>query len=93
MSLKRLILTLLSQKKRGRKTLLPDEIDQQLQAYTESLRNSGGTVTTSICLPVGLGIVNATDKQLLSENGGPFTLSKTWAYSRLFSGECLVSLV
>ena len=32
---------------------------------------------------VGLEIVNATDKQLLSENGGPLTLTKTWTYSKL----------
>lgn len=69
--------------KRGRKTLLPDELDHQVQAYIETFRNSGGIVTTSICLSVGLGIVNATDKQLLSENGGPLTLTKTWAFSRL----------
>ena len=32
---------------------------------------------------VGLGNVNATDKQLLFENGGPLTLTKIWTYSRL----------
>ena len=70
-------------KKRGRKTLLPDEMDRQVQSYIEILRSSGGVVTTSICLAVGLGIVTAVDKQLLSSNGGPLKLTKHWAYSLL----------
>ena len=43
--------------------------------------NSG--VVTSICLAVGLGIDAAVDKQLLSTNVDPLTLSKHWAYSLL----------
>lgn len=30
-----------------------------------------------------MGIVMSEDKQLISENGGPITLTKTWAYSLL----------
>lgn len=70
-------------KKRGRKTLLQDEMDKEVQLYITNLRKSGGVVNTSIVRAVGLGIVMAHDKQLLSENDGPITLSKTWAYSLL----------
>ena len=43
--------------------------------------NSG--VVASICLAVGLGIVTAVNKHLLSTNLDPLTLSKHWAHSLL----------
>ena len=58
-------------------------MDQQVQSYIETLRMNGGVVTISICLGVGLGIVTAVDKQLLSANIGPLRLSKHWIYSLL----------
>ena len=68
-------------KKRSGKTLLRDEMDQQVQSYIETLRMNDGVVSTSICLAVGLWIVTAVNKQLLSTNIGPLTLSKHLAYS------------
>ena len=39
-------------KKRGGKTLLPDEMEKQMQSYIEKPRMNGDVVTTSICLAV-----------------------------------------
>jgi hypothetical protein len=38
-------------------------------------------VNTALCRAVAHGIVSANDKQLLSEFGGPITLTKSWAAS------------
>ena len=73
----------LESKKRGRKTLLGDELDSKVKLYLQTLRSKGGVVNTAICRAVGHGIVTANDKQLLSEFGGPITLTKSWAASLL----------
>jgi hypothetical protein len=56
----------LESKKRGRKTLLGDELDSKVRIYLQTLRSKGGVVNTAICRAVGHGIVTANDKQLLS---------------------------
>jgi hypothetical protein len=58
-------------------------MDRQVKIYVTNLRKSGGVVNTAIVRAVGMGIVMSEDKQLLSENGGPITLTKAWAYSLL----------
>lgn len=70
-------------KKRGRKTLIGDELDSKVKLYLQTLRSNGGVVNTAICRAVAHGIVTANDKQLLSEFGGPITLTKSWAASLL----------
>lgn len=66
------------------KLLLSDDMDHQVQIYITNLRKSGGwVVNTAIVCAVGMGIVMSENKQLLSENGDPITLTKTWAYSLL----------
>jgi hypothetical protein len=69
--------------KRGRKALLGDELDSDVQTYIRTLRKSGAVINTAICIAVAEGIVNAHDKQLLTCNGGPITLKKSWAQSLL----------
>ena len=69
--------------KRGRKALLGDELDSDVQTYIRTLRKSGAVINTAICIAVAEGIVNAHDKQLLTCNGGPITLKKSWAQSVL----------
>ena len=66
----------LDSKKRGRKTLLGDELDSKVKLYLQTLRSKGSVVNTAICRAVGHGIVTANGKQLLSEFGGPNTLTK-----------------
>jgi hypothetical protein len=73
----------LESKKRGRKTLLGDELDSKVKLCIQTLRSKGGVVDTAICRAVDHGIVTDNDKQLLSEFGGPITLTKSWAASLL----------
>ncbi|KAJ8313592.1 hypothetical protein KUTeg_008153 [Tegillarca granosa] len=49
--------------KRGRKTLLSDDLDKKVQNYLKALRASGGVVNTAITLAAGRGIVLGSDKQ------------------------------
>lgn len=54
-----------------------------MQTYIRNLRKSGAVINTAICIAVAEGIVHAYDKQLLSCNGGPIALKKSWAQSIL----------
>ena len=65
--------------KRGRPLLLGSELDQQVQAYVNTLRLNGGVVNTAIVIATGEGIVKDHDSNLLCENGGHITLTKDWA--------------
>lgn len=57
--------------------------DSDVQTYIRNLRKSGAVINTAICIAVAEGIVHAYDKQLLSCNGGPISLKKSWAQSIL----------
>ena len=71
-------------KKRGRRLLIGEKLDGEVKAYIQAVRNMGGVVTTTITIAVGRAIVNRADRSLLAENGGPITLSKSWAKSVLY---------
>ena len=72
----------LPQKKRGHPLLLGDELDHKVQAYVQTLHNNGGSVTTAI-VSVARGILMKVSRSMLSEYGGPATLTKAWAQSLL----------
>lgn len=70
-------------KKRGRPTLLLEELEVQLKAYLTTLRDNGGVVNTAITLASARGFVIKKDSNLLAENGGHLSLGKNWAKSFL----------
>lgn len=75
--------TEIQSKKRGQPFTLGEELDSKVQAYIKVIRNNGCVVNSSITRSIGKGIVLATDKSLLSENGGQINITKSWARSLL----------
>ena len=69
----------LPDKKRGRRLLLGEELDRQVQSYILDLRDNGAVINSTITMAVAQGIVNNFDSNLLLENGGHINLTKTWA--------------
>ena len=72
----------LPKKKRGRPLTL-GELDGKVQQYLRSLRKAGAPVNVRIVVAAAEGIVKATDRTMLSDNGGGIHLTKAWAYSIL----------
>lgn len=70
-------------KKCGRPLLLGDELDSQVQKYIQTVREGGGVITTSITMAAAEAIVKKADRNLLSENEGPVTITNNWAKSLL----------
>ena len=71
-------------KKLGRPLLLGENLDSQVKAYIQALREEGGVVTTSITMAAATAIVRKADRNLLGENGGPITITNNWAKSLLY---------
>ena len=44
-------------KKRGRKVLLGEKVDEKLQLYLTTLRNNGGVVSAQIAMAVAKGLL------------------------------------
>ena len=71
--------TKLTSKKRGRPSMLPDEITVVIVKYINAIRDAGGIINTAIVIAAGLGIVKRMDPRLLECNGGHVVLQKSWA--------------
>ena len=69
-------------KKRGRPLTL-GELDGKVQQYVRSLRRAGTPVNARIVIATAEGIIKATDRTMLIENGGHIQLTLAWAYSLL----------
>lgn len=69
--------------KRGRPTLLKEDLENKVIEYIRALRLSGGIVNTSIVVNIGKGVVIDRDKFLLRENGGTINITRDWARSLL----------
>ena len=69
------------QKKRGRHTLLPDEIDKKVMEMASNMRLSGAVVNYNILIAIAKGIVVANDRTSLKEYGGTITFSWKWCES------------
>ena len=67
---------------RGRPLTLGN-LDEKVQKYIRALRKAGTPVNARVVLAAAEGIVKATDRTLLFENGGHIKLSLDWAYSFL----------
>lgn len=71
----------LTPKKRGRKLLLGDELDNKVKRFVTTIRSSGGVVNTAIVKAAGRGVVLSEDRSLLRENGGHIEITRAWALS------------
>ena len=71
-------------KKRGRPLLLGENLDTAVKNYIKAVREAGGIINTSITIAAATAIVQKTDRSLLSENGGPITITTNWAKSLLY---------
>lgn len=71
----------LTPKKRGRKLLLGEELDNNVKRFVSSIRKSGEVVNTAIVKAAGRGIVLSVDRSLLRENGGHIEITRAWALS------------
>ena len=72
----------LPKKKRGRPLTL-GELDGKVQQYVRSLRRAGTPVNARIVIAAAEGIIKATDRIMLIENGGHIQLTLAWTYSLL----------
>ena len=75
-------ITQLAKKRRGRPLALGN-LDEKVQQYIRALRKAGTPVNARVVVAAAEGIVTATDRTLLFENGGHIKLSLDWAYSLL----------
>ena len=74
-------LTSLPHRRRGARTLLPEEIDRKVMEMTASMRLAGAVVNYNVIIAVAKGIVMANDSTLLAENGGGISLGWRWCES------------
>ena len=70
-------------KKRGRKLLLGDDLDQKVQIYLRKVREGGGAVSARTVIAAARGIVLKYNPSMLAELGGPVDLNEYWAHSLL----------
>ena len=70
-------------KKRGRRLLLGDDLDQKVQLHLKKVREGGGVVSARIAIAAARGIVLTCDRSMLMEFGGHVELNRHWAYSLL----------
>ena len=74
----------IKKKKIGRPTLLPEELMKKTIEAVNALRLKGAPVSASVINSVDKGIILANDSSLLTENGGPISLSNDWARNILY---------
>ena len=68
-------------KKRGRKLLLGEQLDEKLQLYLTTLRNNGGVVSARIAMAAAKGLLLSLNRSALVEYGGHINITRHWAYS------------
>ena len=73
--------SVLPQKKRGRKTLLPEEIDEKVIEMAQSMRLAGAVVNYNILIAIAKALVIANDRTMLAEFGGSIQLGWKWCTS------------
>jgi len=71
--------TTLEEKKRGRPSMLPEDISSHLAKYIHAIHDAGVIINTAIVIAAGLGIVKKINPGLLECNGGYVVLKKSWA--------------
>ena len=63
--------------------MLGADLDDKVQAYVKHVRDGGGTVSSKIVIEAVKDILLSCKHSLLSENGGPIVLTRSWAQSPL----------
>ena len=71
----------LPQKKRGRRTLLPEEIDKKVMEMAQSMRLTGAVVNYNILIAIAKALIIANDRTMLAEYGGTIQLGWKWCTS------------
>ena len=69
----------LSGKKRGRPSVLSDELTNELKSYVYALRDAGGVINSAIVIAAATGILQKKDPSSLECSGGSISLKKSWA--------------
>ena len=57
------------------------KLDEKVIKYIKQLRSAGGIVNKTVVICTARGIVSASDKMLLQENGGHIDINRSWAES------------
>ena len=70
-------LEIVPRKKRGRPTLLPEEIDHKVITMIQKMRESVSVINYNIIRTIATGIIVANNRTLLKENGGSIELGKS----------------
>ena len=76
-------ITDLPAKKRGRKLLISEDLDEKVQLYLRKMREGGGAVSARIAMAAARGILHKCNRSMLAENGGPIQLNRHRAHSLL----------
>ena len=66
-------------RKRGRKVMLGEELDDKVKDYVQALRSNGAPTGSSIVMAAGEGIIRAHDRTLLVQDGRHILITKSWA--------------
>ena len=75
--------TTLPTAKRGRKLLLGESLDKEIQQYIKRLRDSSTGISSSIVLAAAEGYIMQRNKTVLVQYGGHVELTRDWALSLL----------
>ena len=71
----------LKQGKRGKRTMLPAEIDEKVLEMIRNMRNTRAVISFHTVVGFATGIVLANDRTLLKENGGTVEFIVGWCQS------------
>ena len=69
--------------KRGRPTLLHEDVDKKVADHLIHIRDIGGVVNSTIVIAAAKGIIRHLNPGHLVEHGGHLNLTKSWAQSLL----------
>ena len=67
----------LEEKKRGRPSILSEDVTSDVKHYITTLRDAGGVVNTRIVIAAATGILQRKDLSVLCCNGGHIDLQKS----------------
>lgn len=73
-----------AKKKVGRPSLLPEDLMTKTIEVVQALRINGAPMTGGVITSVAIGLVNATDRSILVENGGWLSLNRQWGRNILY---------
>ena len=64
--------------------MLSEKLDEEVKHYLRVVHEEGGVTTMAITMASATAIVRRADRNLLSENGGPTSITVNWAKSLLY---------